>query len=123
MAISLLYLAGQTRKNSRAVDATASRDAAYHLSEWQREVARDPELMRVSMKGFSEEMPTYTPEERFQLRLFVISIFQLYQSQYIHRGLDIGSVEESQKNISWANGVISSFPAYAAMWAELEAEG
>ena len=120
---TLLYLALQTRKNAQAIDATASRDAAYHLSEFHREVARDPELLRVAMKAFSDEMPTYTAEEWFQLRVFVISVFMLYQTQYIHRGLDIGSVEESEKNMSYANGLVSTFPAVAAMWAELEAEG
>ena len=123
VAISLLYLARETRKNSRAVDATASRDAAYHLSEFHREVARDPELLGISMKSLSDEMPTYTAEEWFQLRLFVISVFMLYQSQYIHRGLDIGSAEESEKNMNYASNLVSSFPAFTAMWVELEAEG
>ncbi len=123
IAISLLYLARETRKSSRAVDATASRESSHQLAEWHREVARDPELMRITMKAISEEMPEYSTEEWMKLRLYFISIFQLYQSQYVHRGLDIGSVEESQKNINYASGLVSDFPAFAAMWTELEAEG
>ena len=54
--VTLLYLAKQTQSSAHALDATSSREFAYRLSEWHREIARDPELKSVMMKSVSQKL-------------------------------------------------------------------
>ena len=116
VVVTLLYLARQTRKGAEAVDATASRDAAYQISEWHREVARDPEFKRILMKSFGPADTEYTEEEWFEFRALAISLFFLYQSHFIHQSLNVGSHEESTMYIRYAKDLIDSFPLWRKFW-------
>jgi hypothetical protein len=91
VVVTLLYLARETRKNAQAIDATSTREAANQLSEWHREAARDPELKRIVMRSISLDTAEYSPEEWWEFRAVAISLFMLYQSQFIHGTLAVGN--------------------------------
>ncbi len=50
VVVTILYLARETRRGAQAINATSARDAAQQISEWHREVARDPELKRILLR-------------------------------------------------------------------------
>ena len=121
VVLTLLYLARETRKNAQALDATTTREFGFRLSEWAREVARDPELKRISLKGLEPEMPEYSAEEWHEFRIFATSLFLIYQTSFTHMSLDLGSREESENYVRLARGLIDNFPAWRRYWDE-EAE-
>lgn len=123
VVLTLLYLARETRKNAQAIDATSSRDALYQISEWHREVARDPELKRILMKAISENSESFTAEEWVEFRLLAISLFVLYQSHFVHQSLDVGHEKLILIHIGYAQSVISSWPAWQRFWNEEVASG
>ena len=116
VVVTLLYLARQTKKNAEAVDASASRDAAYKISEWHREAARDPEIKRIIMKSLAHEDSEYNVEEWWEFRALAISLFFLYQTHYIQSALKIGSEEESEMYIRYAKDIIDGFPIWRKFW-------
>jgi len=120
---TVLYLARETRKNAQAIDATASRDAAQQISEWHREAARDPEIRRIVMKSFSTDGVEYSSEEWWEFRALAISLFFLYQSQFFHSTLNVGSDEESEMYIRYAKDIINSFPIWRRFWEQGIASG
>ena len=59
VAVTLIYLARQTRENSRAVKASSAREVTLAESQWHGELARDPELKRIFM--LSMQVPMRAP--------------------------------------------------------------
>jgi hypothetical protein len=117
VVMTLLYLAMQTRKNAQALDATTTREFGFHLSEWARESARDPELKRIALKAAEPELD-YSAEEWFEFRFYAISLFLLYQTSFDHLSHNIGSREEAENYIRMTSGVIGTFPAWRRFWEE-----
>jgi len=120
---TLLYLARATTKNAQALDATSSEEFAYHLAEWYREAARDPELKRIMMKSVKPEFENYSDAEWFEFRLLAISIFRIYETGFVHMSLNVGNREESENHILAAKGLIDSFPAWRRFWEEEASTG
>jgi hypothetical protein len=116
VVVTLLYLARQTQNNAQALDATSSREFAYRLSEWHREVARDPELKRIMIKSVSPELEEYSDEEWFEFRFLAVSLFRIYETGFIHMNLNVGNREESENHVANARSVIDSFPAWKLFW-------
>jgi hypothetical protein len=91
----------------QAQDATSSRDFAYRLSEWHREVALDPELKRIMAKSVKPEFEDYSAEEWLEFRFLALSLFRIYETGFIHMSLDLGSREESENHIASAKRALS----------------
>ena len=118
VVLTLFYLARETGKNARAVDATSLREVAFRLSEWHRHVADSPELKRIMQKSQSPTLEVYTPEEWFEFHATALSVFLIYQTQYMHSTFSVGSREESVLLLRIARGLLE-WPAWAKWWEEL----
>jgi len=118
VVLTLLYLAAETRKNAKALDATTTREFGFRLSEWAREVAKDPELKRISLKGLQPELEDYSEAEWHEFRIFAHSLFFIYQTSFSHMSLDLGNREESENYVRIAKGLIDAFPAWRRFWEE-----
>ena len=89
--MSLLYLARETGKNARALDATSTREFGFRLSEWHQNVARDPEMKAIIVKSATPEMGEYTDTEWWELRIVLIFLFLIYQTNFMQLRLDLGN--------------------------------
>jgi hypothetical protein len=118
VVLTLLYLAAETRKNAQALDATTTREFGFRLSEWAREVARDPELKRISLRGLEPELEDFSAAEWHEFRIFAMSLFLIYQTSFSHMSLNLGNREESENYVRLARGLIDSFPAWRKFWDE-----
>jgi hypothetical protein len=123
VVLTLLYLAVETRKNAQALDATTTREFGFRLSEWHREVARDPELKRISLKGLEPEMGDFSGADWHEFRIFALSLFNIIQTSFHHMTLNLGSEEESENYIRIARGLIDNFPAWRRFWDEEASAG
>ena len=123
VVVTLLYLAAETRKNAQALDATTTREFGFRLSEWAREVARDPELKRISLKGLQPELEDFSEAEWHEFRIFAHSLFFIYQTSFSHMSLNLGNREESENYVRLAKGLIVGFPAWRRFWKEEAASG
>jgi hypothetical protein len=118
VVLTLLYLAAETRKNAQALDATTTREFGFRLSEWAREVARDPELKRISLKSLKPELEEFSEAEWHEFRIFAHSLFFIYQTSFSHMSLGLGNREESENYLRLARGLIDGFPAWRKFWEE-----
>ncbi len=118
VVLTLLYLARETGKNARAIDATSLREVAFRLSEWHRHVADSRELKKIMQKSQSSTLQDFTPEEWFEFHALALSVFLIYQTQYMHGSLSVGSREETKLLLRIARGVLE-WPAWAKWWKEM----
>jgi hypothetical protein len=123
VVVTLLYLARETGKNAKAVDATSSREVAFRISEWHRDAAKDPELRRIITKGLGTELCEFaTPEEAYEFHATALSLFTIYQAQFMHRAFKVGHEDEVDLYVSVARGVIQ-FPTFRRWWDDVTAAG
>ena len=116
---TLVYLARETGKSAHALDAAALREVSFRLSEWHRQVAESPSLKAIMQKSQSESLQDYTSEEWFEFHATALSIFLIYQTQYMHRSFSVGSIEETDHYLRIARGMTTSWPAWAKWWHEM----
>lgn len=116
VVLTLLYLARETRKNAQALDATSTREFGFRLSEWHREAAKDPNLNRILFKSTQAELGAYSAAEWWEFRMLAVSLFLIFQTNFTHLRLNLGSREESENYVRTARGLIDSWPAYRRFW-------
>jgi hypothetical protein len=116
---TLLYLARETGKNARAVDATSLREVAFRLSEWHRHVSDSSTLKAIVQKSQSSSQQEYTPEEWYEFHATALSLFLIYQTQYMHGSLSVGSKEETDHYLRLARGMTQSWPAWQRWWSDM----
>lgn len=116
VVLTLVYLARETAKNSKAIDATSSRSVVLHTSSFNAEIARDPELTRIFLKSYQLEEHEYTEEEWFKFVLAATSLIQQWQVQIMQGELGLGNDEEIQKNVVFTASVVKTFPAWKKYW-------
>ena len=63
VVITLFYLAVQTKRNTAAVTTESARAAETAMSEFNRDLARDPGLLKVIIKSYESDGTDYTSEE------------------------------------------------------------
>lgn len=117
VVLTLLYLARETAKNSKSVDATSSRAIALHTSAFNAEIARDPVLTGIFLKSYQLEEQEYSEEEWFKFFLAATSLMQTWQAQIMHGNLGLGDQEEVRLNVDFTSGLIHTFPAWDALGA------
>ncbi len=81
--VSLLYLAIETRVNTRAIQSAAYHDATMSFAEMNLTIARDPELseiFRVSLA--SEDAGVFSEQEFFRFSMLATQTFLRYQDFY-----------------------------------------
>jgi hypothetical protein len=90
VVITLIYLARQTKANTKAVAGTSTRDIWLSFSAWNREIARDPELKRIALKSLQPRMDVYTSAEWHEFMSFALALFSLLQAEFVNQDLEIG---------------------------------
>ena len=116
VVVTLIYLARQTKENSRAVKASSAREVTLAESQWHGELARDPELKRILMISMKVPMHSYTDDEWTEFRLLAMRTFLQFEVRHIDRDLRTGHDEQIQSRLNVARGLISAFPAWARFW-------
>ena len=123
VAVTLIYLARQTRENSRAVKASSAREVTLAESQWHGELARDPELKRILMLSMKVPIHAYTDDEWTEFRLLAMRTFLQFEVRHIDRDLETGHDEQIQSRLNVARGLITAFPAWARFWEQETANG
>ena len=116
VVLTLVYLARETAKNSKAIDATSSRSVVLHTSAFNAEIARDPELTKIFLRSYQLQEQNYTEEEWFKFVLAATSLTQQWQVQIMQGELGLGNEDEIQKNVIFTASVIKTFPAWQKFW-------
>jgi hypothetical protein len=115
---TLLYVARQTTTNTKAVMAQTAREVDLYAAKWHLEVARDPELKRIAVKSFQPTTQEFTAAEWYEFRQFANSLMLVFQVQFIHGQLRVGTKDQVQLYAGIANGLISTFPVWRRYWEE-----
>jgi hypothetical protein len=115
---TLIYVAKQTSINTKTVMAQTAREVDLYVGNWHLEVARDPVLKRINGWSLQSVMPEHTSDEWLEFRQFAVSLFQPFQSQYIHGQLGVVPAEHSQLYVRIAKGLITTFPVWRKFWEE-----
>ncbi len=112
--ITLVYLALQIRQNTRSTRTQSWQAAVASVSDWSREVGRDPESMRILQSG-SADFDSLSDLEQAQFNLLMTSL--LRNCENIHYQYINGAIEESTWS-GWAERTISVLdpPGARAWW-------
>jgi len=116
VVVTLIYLARQTKENSRAVKASSARDVTLAEAQWHGEIARDPELKRIMTLSMKVPMHSYTDDEWAEFRFLAMRTFLQFEVRHIDRDLRTGHDEQIQSRLNVARGLVSAFPAWARFW-------
>ena len=63
VVVTLLVLVREMRTNTNTIRLQSGREVAFGLSDWHREIVKDPELMRIFLKSTQSPIADYTDEE------------------------------------------------------------
>jgi hypothetical protein len=118
---SLIYVGVQIQNNTRATRATSVRESLYQLSDWNREIAGNPEMARMFETALQEEMPDFTQAEWNKMTRFCFSLFHIYEAQYINAKFDVGMGDAAEPYLQDARTVIDALPVFKKFWAEEKA--
>lgn len=116
VVLTLLYLARETAKNSKSIDATSSRSIALHLSTMNTEIARDPVLSSLFLKSYQKDLQEFSEEEWFRFTLAATALMQTWQSQLMHGNLKLGDNDEVELNVKFTSSLIKTCPAWTKYW-------
>ncbi len=113
VVVTLIYLAGQIRQNTRSSRTASYQAAVTSVSDLTREIGADPELARIIATG-EGDLSTLTPNERLQFNSLALSVVRNFENihyQYISGAIDDGTWS------GWAARIKSSLaPAGAQEW-------
>ncbi len=116
VAITVAYLAYQTRQASRATRAEAQRDLLHQLREWWHLSLQFPELFDVVVKGL-DDWRGLQPNERNQFNAWAWSLLNLIeQAFFVHR--DGFANEPSFEGLLNALVALTATPGGSAWWAQ-----
>ena len=116
VVVTLLYLAKQTRTNSKLIEMQAGRQVSYHLSNLYNEWARDPETMKMLNKSMEVPMAEYTPDEWVQLNFLLKSYFHAIEAQYVSHQSGLGVKDQDDGYLRAARTALATWPAWKKMW-------
>ncbi len=120
VVITLVYLARQTRANTKAVAGSSSREIWLALSNWNREIAGNPELRKIGFKSLQPVMQDYTAEEWHDFMAYSVAYFSILEAEWVNHDLNIG--HEGVRLFEGA-GFIHSCPAWRKAFDEWRAGG
>ena len=116
---SLIYLAIQTRANSRALKAQAIWNAETIFGELNFNQAADPQLAELVERAFAPHstIEGFSPSERAQLRLAIRGAIQYNQAQWSLWKEGILPTEVWERRKRFAAGT-AALPALRGIWIE-----
>lgn len=114
VVVTLIYLAVQIRQNTRSTRTQSWQAAVASVSDWSREVGRDPESARILQEG-SADFGALSDLERVQFNLLMNAF--LRNCENIHYQFSNGAIDQSTWS-GWAERTISALdpPGARAWW-------
>ena len=116
VVITLFYLAVQTKRNTAAVSTESARAAETAMSEFNRDLARDPELLKVIIKSYESDGTDYTSEEWYQFTQLGRAWLHLMQMQYIQHTLGSIPDEQAFAHLKIISTYKSTLPVWRKFW-------
>ena len=84
VVVSIIYLAGQVRNQTREARLTATRELSRDYRELVRSIAKDPELYEIYRRAVSS-YNGLPDSDRMRIHLYVFSpIYGVLEQQYLH---------------------------------------
>jgi len=84
VVVSIIYLAGQVRNQTKEARLTATRDLARDYRELIRSIAKDPELYEIYQRAVHNYNDLQEPE-RMRIHLYVFSpVYGVLEQQHLH---------------------------------------
>ncbi len=114
VVISLGYLAGQIKSNTRALRRAASRDAVAGVNEWFSKVTVDNDTANLFARGV-ESFSKLDPDEAVRFRFIYFQLFKVFEDlhfQFEERLLD----HEQWEGWRWAASQYLASPGGREYW-------
>ena len=111
VVVTLIFLAREMRTNTRAIAGSSTREIWLTFSNWNREIARDPELKRIAVKSMQSRMADYTGDEWQEFMTYSLAFFSLLQADFVNTDLDIG-YRASSPLVETAGAFVKKYPAW-----------
>ncbi len=111
VVVTLVFLAREMRVNTRAIAGSSTREIWLTFSNWNREIARDPELKRIAMKSMQPQVADYSNDEWQEFMTYALAFFSLLQADFVNVDLDIG-YRASSPLIDTAGAFVKKYPAW-----------
>ena len=112
--ITLFYIAKQVSETKSALERQSIYDINFAFNQIHIQAAGSPELALGLSK--MEEGQALTPQERVQIRSYVIAQFNAFETTWMHMASQNHQVEEVAEMILWFLGN----PGVSDMWEELK---
>ena len=93
VVITLIYLAGQIRQNTRSIRASAFQAAQRDLAEKLDGLSNDPELIRIYFDG-NHEFESFSKEDRRRYATFMSGFMRRYETLLYQTR--IGNIDREQ---------------------------
>ena len=116
VVFTLFYLAVQTKKHTAAVSSESARAAETAMSEFNRELARDPELLKVIIKSYESDGSDYTSEEWHQFTQLGRSWLHLMQMQYLQYSLGSAPADQAMAHLRILSTFKTTLPVWEKFW-------
>ncbi len=116
VVVTLFYLAVQTRRHTAAVSTESARAAETTMSEFNRELARDPELLKVIIKSFESDGTDYSSQEWHQFTQLGRSWLHLMQMQYLQNTLGAAPSDQAAAHLTIIRTMKATYPVWGKFW-------
>ena len=119
VVITLIYLAGQIRQNTRSIRTSAFQAAQRDIADKLDSLSNDPELIRIFFDG-NHEFESFSKEDRRRYAIFMMGWLRRYET-LLHQ-THLGNIDQDQ----W-EGQLSElrtafkYPGARAWWGQASA--
>ena len=112
---TLLYLAKETRTNTKAVVAASTRASSWGFAEFDERLATHPELTALIVKSSQPIMQEFDELEWARFQLLARSVVGRIQDAFLQRSMGLQDAEMAQTQLDYMRGLLE-FPAWRKFW-------
>ena len=112
---TLIYLAQQTRQNTKAVIAASSRNSNWGFAEFNERIAKDPELLVILRKSLQPDLSQFSDDEWNRFQFFARA--QAGRVQDAHQQSQLGFYSEAlaDSQLDFMRALLEN-PAWKLFW-------
>jgi hypothetical protein len=115
VVVTLIYLAGQIRQNTRSIRASAFQAAQRDIADKLDKLADDPELIRVYFDG-NRHFESFSKEDRRRYGAFMTGLLRRYET--LLDQTRVGNIDSSQwEGVLETLRTVFAHPGARAWWA------
>ncbi|MCP5184060.1 MAG: hypothetical protein H6993_08870 [Pseudomonadales bacterium] len=116
VVVTLFYLAVQTKRNTSAILNESARAAETTISEFHRELARDPDLLKVIVKSYESDGTNYSSEEWHRFTQLGRAWLHIMQMQYLQHTLGSAPSEQVAAHLRIIRTYSVKLPVWKIFW-------